>query len=320
MSNFLKKIRPGGLPLLVVLLIALGWGGVQAYEGYQAMQGEKQRLHQELIGKTEQFESLSKVVGKLGVKYVEQSELRKEVSKQFTNTNTALLGRIKVLSKATWRIKSNARTMDSPDVVFLDGKYPYIMVEVRLESGLPLGYVIIYDSGKVVSLAYDYELNARTAVSRDESSGKYTLITKLDHTLKSPTLKVGEELAWLDRPFELPISGGEAIIDPTELNPMRSRFHWGTLRANLSVSIGAEGETNPGLGISFLGYGPSTRDLDFKFLGIGASITQQDKIVLSITPVYWRPFRKYLPNTYLGIGIEQNEKKLGAQFSLSLNF
>jgi len=311
-----KKLIKFGVILIILLLAS------QGVASYLNLKKDNARMFTELIGQEEKFQSISKVVGQLGVKYATEATLKKEVTKQFGDTTNVLMGRIKVMSSATWAIKSKARQLNSADLTFRDGKFPYVMIEIRLDSGLPLGYVIVYESGKVVSKAYNYELNTRTAISRDEESGKYTILTKLDHTLKSPSLNTNAEKIWFNIPYELEISGGSAFIDPTEPKYQdKPKFHWFVPRLNISANL-SNGQPSYGLHVSLAGWGKSKQDLTFKFLAPGFEYDPRTQDVLpSLKLVDWSPWRDLFPNTYLSFGIKNGTSGgVGMIFGLSVGF
>lgn len=286
---------------LLVAVVTL-FVGNRLYSLYQDITSENKRLHEDLVSKTEAYEQLSDKAAKLENQYVEQKQLKEKLEKEFQEEKSALNGRIKMLSNATFLIREKARKTGKSDFTYQGKMFKYILNELRFNDGPPLGYVLIFDDGRVVSKIYKHEINVKTAVSRDEDSGKYSVVSKADFILKSPSLNVNGEKVWLNKPYALSISGGTAVIDPTEHNQLRRRFHLWAPHLNAKVDF-ASTEPSPGLGLSVAGYGKTKNDLDFRFLQIGFHYDNEAGIRSTLTPVLWRPFNSLLSNTYLGPGI-----------------
>lgn len=261
---------------------------------------EKNRLHQELIGKTEEFEQLSEFAANLERQYVDQETLLKKVTEEFEKEKSSLRGRIKMLSNATFLIREKAREMPESDLIYKGNKLKYVVNEIRYQDGPPIGYVLIFDNGAVTSKIYDHVIDVKTVVSRDESRGTYDVISKADFILKSPSL--GNSGNWFNKPHPLKITGGTATIDPTEPRRDFKRFHFWAPNVNANFNVSTNG-ISPGLGLSLMGYGYSRRDLDFKLLQLGAQHNDERGLGLTFTPILWRPFSGVISNTYIGPGM-----------------
>ena len=287
----------------LLIAVATLFVGNRLYSLYQDITGQNTRLHEELVSKTEDYEQLSKHAAKLENQYVSEKQLRQKLQKDFANEKSALKGRIKLLSNATFLIREKARKTGQSDFTYQGKMFKYVLNELRFDNGgPPLGYVLIFDNGKVVSKIYNHQIDVKTAVARDEDTGKYSVVSKADYVLKSPSLNVNDEKVWLNKPYPLEISGGTATIDPTEPNSLRYRFHLWAPHLNAKVDF-ASTEPNPGLALSVAGYGKTKNDLDFRFLQIGFHYDTKAGIRPTLTPVLWRPFSSLLSNTYLGPGV-----------------
>ena len=211
MSKLILKVILG-----IVLLIGLAYAAQKISDLFQ----ENGRLHTELIGQKERYEQLSERAAKLENQYVDQETLRKELELQFQQEKDALTGRIKVLSNATFLIREKARRSGQSDLVYQGKRVKYVLNEIRYNDGPPVGYVLIFDDGRVVSRLYNHQLEVKTAVSRNEDSGRYSVVSRAEFILRSPSLNLNGERNWFNKPFNLPITGGKAFIDPTEPNAL----------------------------------------------------------------------------------------------------
>ena len=169
----------------IVILVTLYFGS-QAVSYIKDIVGTNERLHIELVGQKEKYQQLSEFTAKLEIKYVGQEKLRKELERNFSAEKGALKGRIKILSNATFLIREKARKSGKSDLVYQGNRLKYIVNEIRYKDGPPVGYVLIFDNGKVVSKLYNHRFDVKTAVSRDEDSGRYSVVSKADYILMSP--------------------------------------------------------------------------------------------------------------------------------------
>jgi len=256
-ENF--KIAAGAL-LLTVLLIF----GKTMYRDYQ----EKDRHYQELLGKEEKYNQITEHLAASEIKYQTQDRLVEKYQIQFSEYKKSSNQRIKILSNATFMIRERAKKQGRSDLVYEGKNVKYVFDEIRFKDGPPIGYVMIFDDGRVVKKIYNHIIDIKTAVLRDEDTGRYEILSKADYRLRSGHRKP-DGVNWFNKPYPLKITGGTALIDPTEKNPMKPRFHLFSPRLSASIHSGASPDgffVKPSLGISISGYGPSKRDLDFKFL------------------------------------------------------
>lgn len=318
MKNIIKKFLSSALDfkvLLGVVVIVLLFKLINAYQ-------DKGRLHTNLIGQNEKYIQLSETAAKLGNKYVNQETLKARLEAEWANEKQALKGRIKVLSNATYLIRQKARKENRSDLVYQGKKIKYLFNEIRFKDGPPIGYVMIFDNGKVVSKIYNHVIDVKTAISRDEDKGNYSIVSKADFRLRSGHLQ-HDGINWFNKPYPLKITGGTAYIDPTEKaeNP---RFYLWAPRLSAGINAGADTDgtfTKPSIGMSLMGYGPSRRDLDFKFLHFGVGFGRESKdLDINFVPVYWRPFRNVMPNTYIGIGTGFGSEGQNYFFGINFNF
>lgn len=300
--------------LYSVLLVAL----LLAAQFIRDLLAEKDRLHTELVGQKQAYRQLSEHAAQLAVEYKSQADLLEEVEVTWRAEKHALEGRIKILSNATFLIREAARREGRSDLVY-EGKsgLKYLFNEIRFNDGPPVGYVLIFDDGRVTSKLYNHIIDVKTAVSRDEASGRYSILSKADFVLKSPHLST--EKNWLNVPYPLKIVGGTAHIDPTEPNQARKRFHLWSPVINGGFNLGAD--LKPAVGVSLMGYGYSPRDLDWKLLQLGVDYSRENGAGIHLIPALYRPFPNVLRNTYIGAGIGIDKRPIYNPFlSLSIGF
>lgn len=279
--------------------------------------GEKDRLHTELIGQKEAYVQLSEHAAKLEIQYKSQEDLKAELEKNWKAEKEALQGRVKILSNATFLIREQARRENRSDLVYEGTDVKYLFNEIRFKDGPPVGYVLIFDDGRVTSKLYNHQISVNTAVSRDESSGRYDIISKADFILKSPHLSKDTK-NWMNEPFPLKITGGKALIDPTEPVQLEKRFHLWSPTLNGGFNVGSD--LKAAVGVSLMGYGYSKRDLDWKFLQLGVDYSKTNEYGVHLIPVMYRPFPNYLKNTYLGAGVGLDDRGYNPFLSLSVGF
>ena len=318
MKNKIKQFLTSALNFKVIVGIIL----VVLVFKLLNLGGDNKRLHTELIGQKESYVQLSEHTAKLENQYVDQKTLKTKLESEWKNEKKALKGRIKVLSNATYLINERARKENRSDLVYRGKKVKYLFNEIRFKDGPPIGYVMIFDNGKVVSKIYNHVIDVKTAITRDEDKGRYSIVSKANFRLRSGHLK-HDGINWFNKPYPLKIVGGTAYIDPTEKaeNP---RFYFWSPRLSAGFNAGFKADTTftkPAIGISIMGYGPSKRDLDFKFLhfGIGLGKTSED-LDIHFVPSYWRPFRNVFPNTYIGAGAGLSEDRINYFLGLNFNF
>lgn len=306
-SKIIKFLKKNYL-LIILILVAL-----YAIDLYRS----KDRLHEDLIGKTQEFEKLSEYAALLERKYIPQEELQKKLEEEFKAEKEALEGRIKILSNATFLIREKARVEKNSDISYQGSKMKYVVNELRFENGPAVGYVLIFDDGRVVSKIYNHEIDVKTAVARDEASGKYSIVSKANYILKSPSMNKSGE--WFNKPYPLKIVGGTAFIDPTEPIKRDKQFFLFSPNVNANLNFSAKGVA-PGLGVSIMGYGESKRDLDWKFLQFGAQLDKNQDLGLTFNPVLYRPFGDFLSNTYIGPGISFDKNGSNLFLGLQIGF
>ncbi len=302
--------------LFVVLMIISGFFIFQSY----TVKKENKRLHTELIGKKDKIKFLNENVANLEKEYVDQAKLKqiwKNTADELGVDNNALKGRIKLLSNATYLIREKARKTKRSDIIYQGKRMKYIVNEIRFEDGPPVGYVLIFDDGRVVSKIYKHAIDVKTMVSRDEKSGKYDVLSSASYTLKSPSIK--QEKKWFNVKHPLKITGGKAIIDPTEpVNTKKSFYFWNP-KLN-GYTNGSVSGPKLGVGVSLMSYGISKNDSDLKLLHLGVDYEKQREVGIFFTPATIRPLPKYLPNTHIGPGVRIDKEGKEAFIGVSVGF
>lgn len=315
LQRFLTWAR-ANVPKLILYSIGI-IAALYAIRYIDGLLGDKVRLHAELIGQKEAYQQLSEHAAKLEIQYKDQKDLQAELEKNWKAEKDALQGRVKILSNATFLIREQARRENRSDLVYEGAQVKYLFNEIRFKDGPPVGYVLIFDDGRVTSKLYNHQISVNTAVSRDESTGRYDIISKADYILKSPHLsQTGKN--WMNEPYPLKIVGGTAIIDPTEPVQLEKRFHLWSPTLNGGFNVGSD--LKAAVGVSLMGYGYSKRDLDWKFLQVGVDYSKQNEYGIHLIPAMYRPFPNYLKNTYFGVGVGLDDRGYQPFLSLSVGF
>lgn len=307
-----------------VLTLALLFFGWKAYRYVQDLQNANARLHLDLVNQTQAYQQLSAKAAKLAIQYADVDAMKAELAKNFAAEKDALEGRIKILSNATFTIREKARDSKGSDISYQGEGTKYVVNEIRFNDGPPVGYVLIFDDGRVVSKMYNHTFEVKTAVSRDEDSGRYAIVSKAAYTLKSPSINTNGEQVWTNKPYALNITGGTATIDPTEKNQLAPKMQWWAPHVNGGLSFGAGGAGaffRPSLDLSLAGFGPTKNDLDWKFVHIGIDSDSEFKDPgAHFLPFSYRFFPSLLSNTYAGPGIGWSTKGFNFQLNLNLTF
>lgn len=307
-----------------VAVIAALYFGDRAVSYIRGILGENERLHMELVGQKEKYQQLSDHAAKLEIEYADEAAMKKRLEEKFAAEKDALEGRIKVLSNATFLIREKAREANQSDVVYQGDRLKYVLNEIRFNDGPPVGYVLIFDDGRVVSKLYTHEIQVNTAVARDEDSGRYSIVSKADYVLKSPSINSNGEKKWKDEPYPLKITGGTALVDPTEKNQLYPRLHLWAPHLNGGMSAGAGtsgGFLRPTISLSLAGYGVTKNDLDWKFLHLGVDVdTDLKNPGVHILPFSYRFWPSVLTNTYIGPGVGFTKDGVNGQLNLNLTF
>lgn len=290
--------------LLILIILILGY---TIYKSYT----ENQRIYTELYNTRQEFEKISDTVGNLTRKYISQKQLNKKLKEDWSKEKSKLNGRIKILSNATFLIREKARESNKSDIIYAGSKLKYVVNEIKYENGPPVGYVLIFDNGRVISKLYNHEINIKTAISRDENVGTYDILTKADYVLKTPHISKPN---WLNKPYPLKIKNGTAFIDPSEKKGVKS-FCIGCYKLGLSTNF-TTNKIKHGINLSLAGYGYSKRDLDYKFVQLGLDYSEIRKTGITFSPILFRPFKNQFSNTYIGPGIGSDS--LGSYYYLGL--
>ncbi len=305
--------------------VAVIYFSERAISYINGMAGDNARLHTELVGQVEKYKQITEYVAELEKRYVGQEQMREELLKQFAIDKDALDGRIKVLSNATFLIREKARQSGTSDIVYQGATLKYVVNEIRFAgNGPPVGYVLIFDDGRVVSKIYNHTIDVKTAVARDEDSGKYSVLSRADYVLKSPSINSNGERVWTNVPYPLKIVGGTALIDPTEKNQLVPHLMlWAPhFNGGISGGVSAAGSSiRTTLDFSVAGYGVTRNDLDWKFAHLGFDIDSKlEDPGFHLTPFSYRFWPAILTNSYIGPSIGMSGRGLNGQLNLNLTF
>lgn len=279
----------------LIVLVAL-FGAQKIYNLFY----ENQKLHEDLLNTQQKYEQLSKDSAKLEIDYKNEKELQALLEKDWAKEKAKLEGKVKILAQAVFSTQEKERVTDRSDIVY---KGPYVLNEIKFSNdGPPIGYVLMRQDGKVASKLYNYQIEVNTVVSKDDTSGRYNIVSKADYVLKE-TPKVADNKTWQDKKYPLDIIGGTAVIDPVDIVTVpTARFYLFAPRIGGGTHIYIDNIV-PYFGLSLMGIGVSKRDLSWKFAEFGLEYSKDTKIAFSFAPIMYRPLKDWLPNTYLSAGI-----------------
>lgn len=283
--------------------------------------------HGDLIGQKEEFKKLNDYVGQLEIKYETQKKLHEELEKAWSKERDQLHDKIKVISQSSFQGDNKTRITDGVD---LKGK-KYIFHEIHLnngkELGPPIGYVMIYNDGHVVSKIYKHEIRVDNAVSVDSKTGRYKILTKANLVLLQAGLANRRERKkknWEYAEYPLNIVNGTAYVDPTEKD-VKKRFRLLDPHVDMGLSFSIKEDLNhhivPNVGVSLSSYGKSKKDNSLRFIRVGAGLTKKNKFHLNFSPIQYNLGEKlkFISNTYIypSIGYSDNQLDLGLGLSVS---
>jgi hypothetical protein len=261
-----------------------------------------EKKYKDLIGQQEKFKRINKYVADLEKKYVSEKELRSLLEEKWREEKSNLEGVIKFISEANFGVSSK----ESEAKIIFSGKDKIIEIAPVLEdntTGPPICYVKWDEKEKIYKKVYDFEIKVDTAISKNESNGKYNVLTKANLVLIEKPLVSSE---WHGKLFPVKILNGFSVIDPTE-NNKQSSFYWFNPKLNAGINLGITSSglyTKPTIGISWMGHGKTKNDLKWKFLNTSIDFdTKFNNIGINLMPLMYRPFDSFISNTYIGPGI-----------------
>lgn len=216
----------------------------------------------------------------------------------------------------------------------------YTIQEVHLgdKNGLPIGYVQIYDDGKVVAKAYDFDLLSKISVAYNPRTRKFEANAATSYKLKEKPVVTGDD--WEDKEFPLQTKVTVEIskyLKPTQkfidfgVNPLFSVNYGYVTDNSFGLSVG--------LGASLLNMGTSCFqkienigpcNSDFKILGVTANvdIVRSDKkfvdrVGVQVHPIMVNTRKLKIPgfyNLYLSpsVGSQGNDMRFGIGLNFSL--
>ena len=276
---------------------------------------KKDRQYENLIGLTEQYNQLSKHAAELEVKYQDQKTITEKVKKDWADELGHIKGTKKANIRADFVLNNHAKTDSNADLIYIgkDGKQKYLFHELAFVDekgavGPPIGYVMVYEDGHVVSKVYKHHMEVKTLLTKDEDSGRYKVLSKGDYVLEQPGLahrKGSTKTDWTGVPYPMNIVGGEADIDPTEGAAQAARFRLWDPHVDLGASFGVGTSLKtvfyPSLGATFSSYGRSKNDNTLRFARIGVGGTRGDGIQFNFAPVMYNlgGVTKILSNTFV---------------------
>lgn len=282
-----------------------------------------------LVGTQDKYQQLTANLAKLQVDYDTQRQLAEKAKADFAEVSRKQTEQIKLLSDALDTVAVKQVTQGSSDftVKATSSKPGYTVNEVRIQGSdsPPVGYVLMKDDGSVEKANYNFQIKVATMEVQDGGTGKIRVFSRAYLILQENGLADQDQRLkkWKNEPYALNITGGESEVDPTEtITP--PGFIWWAPHLNVGVNLGGDssgGYLRPELNFSVAGYGSHKNNLDWKLLHVGVGTDSKlDVLDLHLIPFSYRPFKEFLPNTYVGPGIGISRFGTNYFLNLSLGF
>lgn len=315
---FIKHFKD--IVIAVVILLVAYFG----YNYYQDRQ-ENDRLYTELIGKNQEYEKLNDYVAKLESEYINQKQLYDKSKNEFNEVKKNKDERIQSLSNTIYSLTKNVDKKDSSDIV-LNGEQGQILfneIYIQGNGTPPVGFVTLYQDGSVEKGNYRFDIEIQQLQKVNEKNGEVSIYSRAYYVARENGLADKKEdlKKWKDKKYPLAISEGLALIDPTKQN-IKKQFYWWSPKFGLGVNIGYDKSFywKPSFNFSIMGYGYTKNDLNFKFLNLGIGLGDElEELDFNFRPVEWRPF-SFIPNTYIGAGLNFGKNGVGYFLNICSNF
>lgn len=320
-TKFLSNIKNVLVAVLITSIVIMGFFLYDLFT-------EKDRLHTELIGTKEKYEQITVNLAKLEIDYKKQSDLIEQQKKEFAEVIKSKDEMIKMISEAIFSHRGINRKYQGSDLT----KPNYTFNEVRLDgdNSPPIGWVMIDKNNIVRSGAYKFDIAVETLQTIDEKTGKVKVYSKAYYIVKQDGLANRSDTTlkkWKNQRYPLPITGGTAMIDPTVANNNTAKRLF-LFAPRLGMSMNTVGNkkgvtATPSLNLSLSGYGHSKNDLQYRFIEVGVGVNTNDisDVQVNFKPVMVRPFKKLLPNTYVGPVVTWGPKQgVGGGVSVGFTF
>jgi len=260
----------------------------------------------------------------LATAYKEQVELAKQLATAWKEVAKERGERIKLTGETIVSVDKSKETQKGNDYEFLteQGKKGFSLNEIRVAGtdSPPIGYVLVKKDGEVQKGTYAFEIHVESVQLKDDLTGKIRVVSRAFLVPKQNGLagKRRPDLKqWKDEPYQLPVTGGNVLIDPQEpIVPIikEKGLVWWPMNLNVGLgvfSVNGITESRTMADVTLLGYGLSKQNLDWKFLNIGINHSNDYGIGMHLSPLTWRPAPDTLTNTYLGPGYWSDAENQG---------
>lgn len=320
----LKQIfqRYASTMLVICTLGALVFLAVRYYRQNQVLKVK----YAALLGTQDKYQQVSSSLAKLQIDYNTQQQLAAKAQATFSEVKRAKDEQIKMLSTAMHAVTEKDQNQGASDfTVQPQGKVPgYTVNEVRIQGSdsPPVGYVLLRNDGSVEKGNYNFSIEVKTLETQDAGDGKIRVFSRAYLVLNENGLADQDQRLkkWKGAEFPLSITGGDAVVDPTETSTQPGFLGWAP-HLNIGLNVGGDtqgGFVRPELNFSIAGYGKHVNDLDWKFLQLGVGTDSKlDLVDFHLIPFSYRPLKRWLPNTYVGPGI--GTSRLGTNYFLNVS-
>lgn len=276
------------------------------------------------------FQNVTPHIGVSANTYVTEEQIIEKAKELIRLKDPRIYKDIEQLNNATYLIRAYARKTNQADLIYnKEGKQGYVFHEIHMpdqdgKSGPAIGYVMIYDSGKVVSKVYNFEMAVNTLVSKKDE--RYKVINSADLYMLQAGLanrKDTVKLNWVGKPYRLEIKNAEHFINLEKAKKSKIVFDFRPdIGFNTVSTLTGEFDIIPNLGASFVSY-KNDEVTRFRFLRVGVGVRDIDNGVnLSIAPVLYNlhDLVPFIHNSYIGLLLGYDNRKLDLGLGLNLTF
>jgi hypothetical protein len=311
MTKEIVKIASGSIMFLGLLLLFFGLA-------YKITSCNEEK-------KNTEFKKVNEFTGISANTYVTEEQVIEKAKELIRLKDPRIYQDIEQVNDATYLIRAYARKTNNVDLTY-NGKIGYVFHEIHLpdqdgKKGPAIGYVMIYESGKVVSKTYNFRLRVGTVVKND------SIYNVAEMNMLQGGLAVRkdnkEKIDWRNILYRLPIESAETVVNLEKGKKYKIVFDFRPdLGLNGVVAIkGQEWDVVPNLGVSLISY-RNEENSKYRFLRFGLGGREIDNgFNINFSPILFNLHSviPFIENTYIGpvLGYDKRDVDLGVSLNLT---
>lgn len=270
------------------------------------------------IKRSQEYLQITDELAQSKIEVISQKEITNKLKNHWDSEKSILLNQISQLSSTSFSLKNSTNISKSVDLqIFKDGKRKYLFHELHFSDGdklgPPIGYVMIYDDGHVVSKIYKHHIDVNQAQSLNRKTGKYVILNKADFVLEQSGLanrRDSSKYDWTNKPYPLNVLNSEVVISNDT-----PKFKFFDPKISLSASV-----SNLGFGLGGSFSMSSYARFRFFRVGVEKNINNSNNYDFFLAPFEYNISRIF-NNTFVYPLININENSnVGGGIGLSVNF